>query len=409
MPRISSIPEQPPVGQIEGDAAPRTIAYLQATSEVGGSDIALLRLVSHLDRRAYSPLVILPATGPLVPHLSAVGARVVILDLPQLRSTKSLPYQASYVWRFVPAVVRLARLLRKERAVLLHTNSLYALHGALAAALLRLPHVWHIREIPDAPRVVRWALRAAVWLLSTRVIAMTDAVARVIGKGERVRTIPDGIDLDIFNPRVSGDRIRRELELPAEAPLVGFVARLDPWKGADVFVRAASEISRARPDARFLVCGGELPGYEAYAAELRKLARDLGVEDRLMFSDWKYQLDDIPEVMAALDVLVHTSIRPEPFGLVLVEAMATAKPVVAADDGGVREVVEPGVTAFLASPGDYDEVARAVLEIVGDPEGAAYMGLAGRARAEMHFEVGAYVRRVEAVYDELLRKPGERW
>jgi glycosyltransferase involved in cell wall biosynthesis len=391
-----------------GHGPTRVIAYLQPTSEIGGSDIALLRLVSRLDRQAYEPLVILPGDGPLVPHLRDAGARVAMLALPQLRSTKSLSHQAAYLTRFAPSVARLAQLLRRERAELLHSNSLYALHGAWAATLLRLPHVWHVREIPDAPPLVRWVLRNAARRLSTRVIAMTGAVARAIGEGDHVDTIPDGIDLERFNPRVSGGRIRRDLGLSDGERLVGFVARLDPWKGADVFVRAAAEISSARKDTRFLVCGGELPGYGAHAADLRRLARDLGVEDRVLFTGWKYRLDDIPEVMAALDVLVHASIRPEPFGLVLVEAMATATPVVAADDGGVREVVEPGVTALLARPGDHVAVAGAVLEILADSSRAAAMGEAGRARAEALFEVGAYVRRIEAVYDELLEKPAVR-
>jgi glycosyltransferase involved in cell wall biosynthesis len=383
----------------------RVIAYLQGTSEVGGSDIALLTLVSRLDRQKYEPLVILPGDGPLVPKLRAAGARVLMLAVPQLRSTKNISYQARYLSRFAPGVARLARLLRRERADLLYSNSLYALHGAWAAKLLGLPHVWHIREIPDTSPAVMWVLRTAVRRLSTRVITMTDAVARAIGEGKHVYTIPDGIDLERFNPRVSGARIRRELGIEDGERLVGFVARLDPWKGAEVFLRAAAEVSRARGDTRFLVCGGELPGYEAYAAGLRRLAEELGIEERVLFTGWKYKLDDIPEVMAALNVLVHASIRPEPFGLVIVEAMATEKPVVAADDGGVREVVEPGVTALLAPPGDHEAVAAAVLEILSDPTRAAAMGKAGRLRAERLFEVGGYVRRIEAVYAELLTKP----
>jgi glycosyltransferase involved in cell wall biosynthesis len=236
---------------------------------------------------------------------------------------------------------------------------------------------------------------------------MTDAVALAIGEGPHVRTIPDGIDLERFNPSVSGERIRRDLGVSDRERLIGFVARLDPWKGADVFVRAAAEVARVSSDTRFLVCGGELPGYEPYAAGLRRLAKELGVEDRLVFTGWRYRLHDIPEVMAAIDVLVHSSIRPEPFGLVLVEAMATATPVVAADDGGVREVVEPGLTALLARPGDHLGVASAVLELLGDSSRASAMGQAGRERAEALFDVGAYVRRVEAVYEGLLKKqPG---
>jgi glycosyltransferase involved in cell wall biosynthesis len=249
-------------------------------------------------------------------------------------------------------------------------------------------------------------LRLLALRLSARVIPMTGAVAELFRGGaglpEHVEAIPDGIDLAEFHPRVSGARIRRELGIAGEVPLVGFVARLDPWKGADVFVRAAALVARERPEARFLVCAGPVPGYEGYAREVKGLAAALGLGERMVFTDWRYRLDDIPEVMAALDVFVHTSVRPEPFGLVLVEAMATMKPVVAANAGGVPEVVEDGVTGLLVPPGDAAAVAAAVLGVLAEPGRARAMGAAGRARAEARFEVGAYAARIQAVYASIL-------
>ncbi len=221
-------------------------------------------------------------------------------------------------------------------------------------------------------------------------------------------SIPDGIDLTVYHPSVRGERIRRELDIDPTAPLVGFVGRLDPWKGADVFVRAAAEISRQRSDVRYLVCGGELPGYESYAERVKGLAWDLGLEGRIHFTGWVYRLDDIPEVMAAIDVLVHTSVRPEPFGLVLVEAMAAAKPVVASNAGGVQEVVEANVTGLLAEPGDWCGVADALGALLADPVRAQAMGRAGRERAERLFEVGAYARKIEALYALVLRSGWSR-
>jgi glycosyltransferase involved in cell wall biosynthesis len=221
-------------------------------------------------------------------------------------------------------------------------------------------------------------------------------------KPQQVQAIPDGIDLARFHPGIRGDRIRDALGIAPGVPLVGFVARLDPWKGADAFVRAAAAVAGRHPNVRFLVCGGELPGYEGYAASVKELAASLGLGDRIAFTGWTYRLDDIPEVMAAVDVLVHTSVRPEPFGLVLVEAMAAAKPVVAATDGGVPEVVEAGVTGLLVDPRDTEGVAGALEALLTHRTRAAAMGRAGRQRAERLFEVGDYARRIEGLYDEVL-------
>lgn len=392
-----------------GASRPSTVVYVQPTSEVGGSDIALYRLVTRLDPAAYRPIVVLPHQGPLVSNLQSAGCRVVILPMAQLRSVRSPSYQAGYIARFWPSVFRLAALVRRERADLVHSNSLFCLYGAWAARLAGVPHVWHVREIPDVPRPFQRLLAAMALRLSARVIPMTDAVARLVGPPARrdgkVVSVPDGIDLAAFNPRVSGARIRQELRIDPQAPLVGFVARMDPWKGAEVFVRAAAEVAKRRPDARFLVCGGELAGYEAYAAGVKRLAGELGLHGRIHFTDWTYLLDDIPEVMASLDVFVHTSIRPEPFGLALVEAMATGKPVVASNSGGVPEVVEANVSGVLVEPGDSRAVAGAVVDLLANPSRAAAFGAAGRLRAERLFEVGAYVEKVQALYASVIRPP----
>ena len=385
---------------------PRTVLYVQPTSEIGGSDIALHRLVTNLDPSRYRPVVVLPHDGPLVESLRVAGVAVRFLPMRQLRPVRDAGYQARFGLAFWPTVLRLARLVRREDAALVHSNSLYTLYGAWAALLARRPHVWHVREIPDGPRALRSILASVAQRQADRVVPMTHAVADLFGPpGRRPRTvvpIPDGIDLAQFHPSLSGARIRAELGIASTAPVVGFVARLDPWKGAEVFVRAAAEIARERPDAHFLICGGELPGYESYAAGVRELASSLGLDGRIHFAGWRYRLADIPEVMAALDVLLHTPVRPEPFGLVLVEAMATGRPVVASDAGGIGEVVLDGVTGELVPPGDSQAAAGAVLRILADPSCAAAFGAAGRRRAESEFEVGAYVRRIEALYDDLL-------
>lgn len=380
----------------------RTVVYVQATSEVGGSEVALYNLVRHLNPAAYRPVVVLPHAGPLQPMLRAAGVRTVLHPMMQLRPVRDVVYQMAYLARFWPTVSRLARLLRDERADLVHTNSLYSLYGGFAARRAGLPHIWHIREMPGSLGPLRALLCGLALRRSSRVVPMTEAVGGMFRglrqRPEQVQAVPDGIDLDAFHPRVRGDRIRAAIGVAPGVPLVGFVARLDPWKGPDIFVRAAAMVAERRPETRFLVCGGELPGYQAYAATVKGLANDLGLGDRIAFTGWTFRLQDIPEVMAAIDVLVHTSVRPEPFGLVLVEAMAMQKPVVASSAGGVPEVVEPDVTGLLAEPGDAPKVAQHVLQLLADPARAQAMGRRGRERVRRLFEVGAYAAKIEAVY-----------
>ncbi len=396
----------------QGGRAPRTVAFIQPTSEIGGSDIALYRLVVQIDRSLYRPVVVVPREGPLSVKLRRAGVRVAVQPMAQLRSVRDPLYQIGYVLRFWPSVFRLALLLRRERAKIVHSNSLYCLQGAWAAFFAGVPHVWHIREIPDAPRPLRALLLAMVVRLSVRVVAMTEAVAAMFDastgrRSSKVMTIPDGIDLSMFHPGRDGARIRRDLNIAADVPVAGFVARLDPWKGADVFVRAAASVAQRRPDAHFIVCGGELPGYEPHAASLRRLAGELGLNGQMHFTGWTYSLDDIPDVMAAIDVLVHTSIRPEPFGLVLIEAMATATPVVAARHGGVPEVVDAGVTGLLTEPGNWRAASDAMVAVLDDAPLAAALGAAGRASVEARFDVRDYTRRIEALYGAVLGHAGE--
>jgi glycosyltransferase involved in cell wall biosynthesis len=327
----------------------------------------------------------------------SAGVSVRIVPRRQLSSSwRLLP---GYLAGFWPAVARLARTIRDERADIVHTNSLYCMYGPWAAQVTRRPHILHVREIPE----LRLPFAANI-RLSDKVVAMSAAVASHLNLTQAAEVVFDGIDVQAFNPQVDGSAVRTELGVPKNAPLIGFVARLDPWKGADVFIRAAAAVSVQRSDAHFAVIGGELPGHEDHAAALLHLADQLGLGDRIHFAGWRYPPESMPAVMTGIDVLVHTAVRPEPFGLVFLEAMAAARPIVAADAGGVPEVVDRGVTGLLTAPGDWEAVAAAVLSLLNDRQRARTMGEAGRHRVEGLFDVRAQVRKVEEMYERLLER-----
>jgi glycosyltransferase involved in cell wall biosynthesis len=327
----------------------------------------------------------------------SAGVSVKIVPRRQLSSSwRLLP---GYLAGFWPAVATLARTIRDERADIVHTNSLYCMYGPWAAQVARRPHILHVREIPEVRLPFAASLR-----LSDQVVAMSVAVASHLNLSRAAEVVFDGVDVEAFNPKVDGSAVRTELGVPKTAPLVGFVARLDPWKGADIFIRTAAAVSLQRPDAHFAIIGGELPGHEDHAGALMRLTDDLGLGDRVHFAGWRYPPEAMPAVMTGIDVLVHTAVRPEPFGLVFLEAMAAARPVVAADAGGVPEVVDRGVTGLLTAPGDWEAAAAAVLSLLNDRQRARTMGEAGRRRVECHFDVRAQVRKIEAVYERLLEQ-----
>ena len=392
---------------MRGDRLIRVL-YLQSNSEIGGSDVSLLRIVENLDPSRFRPVVVLPSRGPLTKAFEERRAKVVIMGaMLKLTTRKGSLYHLRFLANYPAAVARLVRLIRRERIDLVHTNTLHNLYGYLAARLARLPHVWHVREIVWQSAAVR---RLEVFLarrFADRIVTVSRASAEMFRSkaGEyppHLRVMWDAVNLARFHPRNSGRRIRSELGLAADAPLVGLVGRLDHCKGVDVFLRAAAICREEFPEARYLVCGGEVEGQEEVARDARRLAGELGLTDVVTFTGWRYGPEDMPEVYAALSVLVSASTSPESFGLVLIEAIATGKPVVATNHGGPREVCVEGETALLVPPRNHRRMADAILELLRDPARAAAMGRAGREHAERHFDERQQARELQLLYEEVL-------
>ena len=379
------------------------ILYVQPNNGIGGSDVALLRLIGSLDRSRHTPVVALPHEGPLSGLLEAAGAELRYTPMRQLRTLPSPTYQLGYLAALLPSVLRLRDLISAERIDLVHSNSLYSIYGALAARLARRAHIWHVREIPPAVPIARPLFAAAALRLSAVVIAMSRACIRgLFGTAEppaKVVLLPDGLDQARWQPQPSGQRIRAELGFAADTPLVGFVARLDPWKGLDVFLRVAQRVSLRVPRVRFLVVGDAPEGFQRHRDEMMRLAASLGIAGRVHFLGWRYKLDDIPEVLAALTVLCHTPVRPEPFGLVLIEAMAAGCPVVASRAGGPEEIVEDGVSGLLVAPGDADGFAEQICRLIASPDERTRIATAGRQRVSDRYSSARFAAELARIYD----------
>jgi glycosyltransferase involved in cell wall biosynthesis len=180
------------------------------------------------------------------------------------------------------------------------------------------------------------------------------------------------------------------------SPLVGIVGGLIPWKGHCYFLEAAFLISRKFSEVKFLVVGEDFVGGR-YRRQLEDLSFKLGLSDKVVFTGFR---QDIPEILGSLEILVLTSLK-EPFGRVLIEAMACAKPVVATNAGGVPEIVREGETGLLVPMRDPEALARSIKLLLNNKEKAKEMGEKGRRRVEENFTIEAHVKKVESLYQVL--------
>ena len=319
--------------RMEGRALLR-VMVLDHTAVLGGAELALARLLDHLDPQVQTRTVLF-ADGPLVRRLEEAGHQVEVMPLdPGLAATdresagRSKLAALSGVLRSLPFVVRLGLRMRRLAPDVIYTTSLKAdLLGVPVSWIAGRPLVWHVhdRVSPDylpgsMVRLLRFLARRAV----RRVIVNSR------GTAETLPGVPTTIAYPGYDPAQLGPT--PDDRTPPPMPVIGILGRLSPTKGQVEFVRAAARVLERHPEARFRIIGAPLFGEEDYAAQVRAEADSLGIGDRVEFTGF---VADPTAALDALSVCVHASGQPEPFGQVIVEAMIRGVPVVATQSGGV--------------------------------------------------------------------------
>jgi glycosyltransferase involved in cell wall biosynthesis len=374
------------------------VVYLDHTAKLSGGEIALLRLLPHLE--GVDAHVILAEDGPLRPRLEAAGVSVEVLLMPagsrELRKDRVRPGLDTV--RPVLATLRyswqLARRLRALEPDLVHTNSLKAgVYGCIAGRLARVPVVWHVRDRIAAdylPEPAVRGLRLMLRHLPAAVIVNSRATMATVGASDPFvvhSVVPEVIQVAAARERPTGDDVF----------CVGIVGRLAPWKGQDLFLRA---FAAAFPggDERAVIVGAAMFGEDDYAHGLTELARSLGIADRVEFRGF---CDDVLAELARLQILVHASLTAEPFGQVILEGMASGVPVIATDGGGPSEIITSGVNGLLFTAGDVGTLAQLLRTLRAD-EGLRDRLAAGGLKRAHDFSPAVASARVLDVYRRAL-------
>jgi glycosyltransferase involved in cell wall biosynthesis len=343
----------------------RTVLSVQPVAERGGSDQALLRLARQLAEAGWAVHVALPGSSPMADEFTAAGVTLHVVPMRRVSTSHGFASWLAYLLAWPVSVARLWWLTRKVRADVVHSNSLHSWYGWAAAWAARRPHVWHAREIVVQSGAALRLERALARRFAQRVLAVSAAVAAQLDPGN-VLVVHEEADPAEFFPGRAG-RARGGFGLPDDALVVGYVGRVDTWKGVDVLLDAIPELRRERAQAArpgeggrevaVVVARGTVADKERYAEALAARARELGAH-------W---LGPLPgpsagDLIADLDCLVYPSTEPEPWGLVLVEALASGTPAVGTDAGGAREILAglPARAGRLVPPRDASALATAV-------------------------------------------------
>jgi L-malate glycosyltransferase len=367
---------------------------------IGGTERQVVNLVHSLDPARFGVhLACFRRLGPLLEEIDTRTMAFTDYPIETLPSLRTLRQQG-----------RLARYVRAHGVRIVHSFGFYANVFAIPAARLGGARVVvaSIRDIGDhltwlQGLLQRWACRAADHVLVNAMAVKTLLVQQGYD-GSRISVITNGIDVSRFRRPGEAKGVRAGLGVPASAPVVAVMARLNRLKGIEYFLDAALLVAKRFDDVRFLIVGDSVS--QAYRAELEARARALGLGERVVFTGFR---SDVPDLLSLVSVSVLPSLS-EGLSNVVLEAMAAGVPVVATSVGGTPEIVDDGVTGLLVPPRDAEALAHAISSLLADPARRLAIGEAGRRRVEERFSLEAMVRATEQLYERLLREAGTlRW
>ena len=388
---------------------PIRVAYVDHAGDIGGgAQEALLDILRYVDRDVVEPVLFhaqraewlrgVDLSGVTCRAIFPASAAVFEHTRDELSGFWS---RLTGTWQSIGPVRQLRRALLEEDVDIVHTNTLKChVLGGIAAKWAKKALVWDVRDILP-PGGARSLLIRVARATKPHIVAMSAAVAESLA-GARCETtaVLGARPVAKYRPLPPDEALRRELTLDADSKVLSVIARLTPWKGHQTLLNAFSQVLLQEPAARLLVIGDTGFWESDYKDALRRQAEELGCAEAIRWLGFR---EDIPELLALTDVVVLPS-RDEPFGIVLVEAMAAEKPVIATRTAGPLEIVEAGVTGLLVEHGNEGELAEAIVELLRDPQRARAMGEAGRKRAVEMFDISRLIDQLYGVYEAIMAR-----
>lgn len=380
----------------------RICFYSSGNSLQGGAERIQARIVQYLVSSGDDVHVVLPKSSELTEHYQRIGANVHIIFWQHLQRLTDPIHVFRYLFGLPIITFRLIRLLRRERIEIMHVNELLDFQGLVAARLARVPCVTFVRIIlPN--RFMRWIVRRIGFALAHRVVTVSHATHRMALGGSRSKkhkVIYDpGADLTVFDP----DSVAPIQQSRHEGcRVIGMIAKLVREKGHLLLVEIAGRLQKqGYTNLRYQIVGGEVPGHEQYAKELRQAVTRAGLDECVEFLG---QQNNVAGYLAGWDIVCHLPLVEDCFPGVILESAAMARPIVSFVSGGIPEQVTHPTSARLVKIGDIDGLQREVIDLLDHPDVASQMGKNARQEVTSRFSIEKHRAEHKKLYDELLHR-----
>lgn len=378
------------------------ILFLHAGSELYGADIILYNLVKNIDKTKYNVYVILPSYGPLVDKIRSKNIYCEVIDYPILRrkyfSLKGIIY---YLKNYKKRSDQIYNLIKNKNITIIHNNTLAVLEGIYLKRKLKAKLIVHVHEIIKNPKWFGPMLTKLFGLQCDYFVCVSNAVAKELNpyvkNKEKVKVIYNGIDNTKFHPNYSVESLRKEFNIPENSLVIGMIGRINSWKGQDDFLDSVVPLLIKYKKIYALIVGGVFAGEEWRYDKLKEKINifNLDINNRIIFSD--FRLDNYL-IHNLIDIFILPSINPDPLPTVVLESMASGKPIVAYKHGGVCEMVNNHENGTLVSPRDTVKLSEAIEKLIIDEQTRKQMGENSLKREVKYFSIQKQLEELYKIY-----------
>ncbi len=386
----------------------KTILYIHQSSELYGSDKTLFYLVNGVERKAnFKAIVILPNDGPLKKLLEKNNIQVIVFPVLKVsRDFFNFKNIASIPFKIISKTKALNKVLNTTKVDLVHSNTLAVLLGAFYAKRYNIRHVWHVHEIIRKPKLVKILYPLLVNRLSHSVVFNSVASKDFLCSNHpallrKAIVNLNGIQRD--KPTTESSEIKhvkKELLSVKEKDIIlCLVGRISKWKGQQLLLEAFDRVKPKFKNLKLIFVGSAPPNQDYLVKELQLQIHALNLENDCKIIDFQ---ENIWKIWDTINIAVVPSTEPEPFGLVAVEAMLAKKPVIAANHGGLKEIILNNKTGYLFKPNDSVDLSNVITKLLSNPKNIKQFGMNGKERSKNLFSIDRHLDQFILLYKKIL-------
>ena len=385
---------------------PINILYFENVSVLGGAAIVLRNLIKKIKREDEINLIAVCPEGELAEVFRKDGIIVEIVNSKRIARTLNPLKLLLYFFNFLQVNLKLLRIIRRHNVNILHANSLGAhIYSFFAVKIAGIPNIWHLHDILKDRKSNR-LLCIFLSKMANQIVVVSHAVKKSLVdfgiNSNKIKIIYNGLDLKYWKPSIyTQNYLLREFNIDkSDFIKIGIIGQLAKWKGQDVFLDSVTYLIRVgNANLKFFIIGDELfKGENDYKDSLYKKVRVNRIGDYVIFTGKR---NDIPNIMAFLDIVIVCSHYPDPLPTVVLEAMAMSKVVIGTNIGGIPEMILNNKTGILVPPNDPEALTKAILGLINQPDKIKEMGIKARERIKLNFTIEKNVETVRNLYSKL--------